>query len=301
VKAAGGSVALLEQAGRRARCPFCAGREAETPAAVATVLDAKGNWRVRVVPNKFPAVMLSGADAKPQAAVGVHEVVVESPEHLTDVVQLDAAHFSSVLGVYRDRLRHWADDGRMRSGIVFKNSGYAAGASLEHLHSQLAALPYVPDSLQAELAGAEQFHAGRGRCIYCDLIQRELADGARIVIREDGYIAVAAYAGRQPYETWILPERHAARFDAAAEEDLLGLAQVFQRVLVRLHALADQLAYNVVLHTSPFDDSHAESYHWHWELIPRSTNLAGLELGAGVFINPLSPERAARRLREALH
>jgi UDPglucose--hexose-1-phosphate uridylyltransferase len=281
---------------RAASCPFCAGHEAATPDASATILGADGRWTVRVVPNKYPAVVLN---AEPPSAVGAHEVIVESSRHMTDLVELDVTQLATVLGVYRDRLRHWARDGRLRHAVVFKNSGAAAGASLEHVHSQLVALPYVPDAVQAELDGAGRYYAEHGQCAFCRLIEREGDAGERLVLRRDGYAAVAAYAARQPLETWILPDRHAARFDEPEDAELPALASVLQDLLRRLHAAVQSPAYNLILHTGPFDAAHSESYHWHWELIPRSTQLAGLEWGAGAYINPMSPERAARLLRDA--
>jgi UDPglucose--hexose-1-phosphate uridylyltransferase len=294
VKSPGDAVA---KRARQYHCPFCAGHEAATPDASATVLDAAGRWQVRVVPNKYPAVALDGV-APP--ALGAHEVIIESPRHLADVVELDATEFAAVLGVYRDRLRHWVGDDRLRHAVIFKNSGSAAGASLEHVHSQLIALPHVPAAVQAEIDGAERFHAARGRCAYCDLIQREVDAGDRLVKQSHGYVAMCAYAGRQPYETWILPEEHAARFDMLEDGALFGLALLLQDVLRRLYAQADRLAYNLILHTGPFDAAHAAAFHWHWELIPRSSQLAGFELGAGAYINPVSPERAAQNLRNAI-
>ena len=286
-------------------CPFCAGNEAATPDATATVVDADGQWQVRVVPNKYPAVTLDagGGDAPARAgapgAPGVHEVIIESPRHLVDVEQLDVGELSAVLGVYRDRLRHWAADPRLRHGLIFKNSGFAAGASLAHLHSQLVALPYVADAVAAELDGAARYYAAHGQCTFCDLLRRELADGERVVVRRDGVAAFCAVAGRQPYETWILPEAHGDRYDGADDAQLRSLAAVLHDVLVRLHTVAPGAGYNLLLHTGSFDGAAAASYHWHWELVPRLSSLAGLELGAGVYINPLAPERAAQRLRAA--
>jgi len=263
------------------------------------VLDPAGAWQVRVVPNKFPAVAqasaLASEDASP--AIGAHEVIIESPWHIVDFAQLDVDQVATILRVYRDRLRHWARDPRLKHGTVFKNSGHAAGASLEHVHSQLVVLPYVPAVIEAELAGAHRHYATHGRCAFCDLLDAEVASGARLVARRDGFAAWCAYAGRQPYETWILPERHAARYDELSDADASGLAALLQDVLVRLQASAAAASYNLVLHGAPLDDLHLDAYHWHWELIPRSAHLAGLELGAGVYINPLAPEHAAERLR----
>lgn len=281
---------------RKASCPFCAGHEAATPDALAEVRDAEGRWQVRVVPNKYPAVASrAGADGP----LGAHEVIIESPDHVAEVVDLPPAQFATVLGVYRDRLRHWAASGAFRHGIVFKNSGSAAGASIEHVHSQLIALPYVPELVQAELASTERFHAETRSCLFCELVEREQSAGERLILRRDGYVAFCAYAGRQPYETWLLPERHAARFELTSDDELAALAGVLQDVLGRLHAQTDTLAYNLILHTAPWDGGHDASYHWHWELVPRSSQLAGFELGAGVYINPVSPERAAQNLRDA--
>jgi UDPglucose--hexose-1-phosphate uridylyltransferase len=301
-------------------CPFCAGHEAATPHESAATLDADGRWRVRCVPNKYPAVSLSAAcglapeattnaasqmslAAKPQAALGAHEVIIESPRHVTELADLDADQLAVVLAMYRERLRRWATDGRLRHAVVFKNSGPAAGASLAHLHSQLVALPFVPETMQAELDGAARWQAARGHCVFCAILEDERDGGSRMVFEHEGYAAVSAYAARQPFETWVLPTRHAARFEQLDDADLIPLATILLELTRRLAAQCGRrgypLAYNLILHTSPFEDSHAAAYHWHWELIPRTTHLAGLEWGAGVFINPVSPERAAQDLRNA--
>lgn len=277
-------------------CPFCAGNEAATPHELAAVLDERGDWQVRVVPNKFPATSLApGADG----ALGAHEVIIESPRHLREAVELSVEQLAAVLGVYRDRLRHWAADGRMAHGLVFKNSGHAAGASLVHVHSQLVALPYVPEAVQCELDAAADFFAQRGSCVFCDLIEREMADGERVVHLDGGVIAMTAYAGRQPLETWVLPQRHGARFDELADADLPKVAAMLHGVLRALDAISPGAAYNLILHSGPFNPTAADHYHWHWEVVPRVAQLAGFELGTGVYINAVSPERAARRLREA--
>lgn len=294
---------------RAAGCPFCTGHESATPHESAAMLDANGQWRVRVVPNKYPAVSLPAAcglapepePTTPQDALGAHEVIIESPQHLVELSDLGVDQLAIVLATFRERLRHCAADRRLRHAVVFKNSGYAAGASLEHVHSQLVALPYVPEAMQAELNGAASVHAADGTCVFCQIVAFERNTGPRLVLDADGYVAMCAYAARQPFETWILPTRHAARFDELADADLAPQAAILQELVRRL---ADQcrrrgfpLAYNLILHTAPFDDAHAASYHWHWELVPRTAQMAGLEWGTGVFVNPVSPERAARELR----
>jgi UDPglucose--hexose-1-phosphate uridylyltransferase len=226
-------------------------------------------------------------------------VIIESPSHHLNVTDLSVDHLATVVTVYRDRLRHWATDGRLKHAILFKNSGFAAGASLEHLHSQLVALPYVPATLQAELDGVARYHGAHGRCVYCDLVERETAAAERVVLRSEGYVAVCAYASRQPYETWILPERHTARFESIDDAELHAQARLLHDLLRRLQAASPGAAYNLLLHTAPFQAPEA-AFHWHWELIPRLTHEAGLEWAAGVYITPLSPERAAATLRTVI-
>jgi UDPglucose--hexose-1-phosphate uridylyltransferase len=279
----------------RGTCYFCAGNEYHTPVATATAPGADGRWQVRVVPNKYPAVRL---DAEPDAAFGAHEVIVESPDHVLHMIDLSVEQLAVILKVYRDRLSHFAADARLKHAVLFKNAGYAAGASLEHIHSQLVALPFVPAAVQAELDAASSYYDRHRRCVFCDLIARELDADERIVHQADGYVAVCAYAPRQPFETWILPERHAARFDALEDRELAPQAELLLNVLGRLDRASPGAAYNLLLHTGPFDAAEA-AFHWHWELVPRLTHEAGLEWGGGVFITPLSPERAAQQLRDA--
>ena len=275
-------------------CYFCAGNEAHTPVETAAVLDADGRWRVRVVPNKYPAVTLDAPDSD---AFGAHEVIIESPDHVLNLVDLSVEYIATILTVYRDRLAHWAHDRRLKHAVVFKNSGYDAGASLEHVHSQLVALPYVPAAVQAELDGAAAYRKQHGGCIFCDLIDRERKFRERVITYASGYVVVAAYAPRQPYETWILPVRHAARFERLSDDQLEDQAEVLSDLLRQLDLVSPGAPYNLLLHTGPFDGD--DSFHWHWELVPRLTHEAGLEWGGGVYITPLSPERAAKQLREA--
>lgn len=280
-------------------CPFCAGHERETPAALAEVM-SDGQWQVRVIPNKYPAVRCEPAAATPGAEqpLGAHEVIIESPRHLHDVSELSVDELATVLGVYRERLRHWAADGRLNHATLFKNVGFAAGASLEHVHSQLVVLPDVPQAVDAELAGCRAHFAKHAECLFCRVLSDELQSGVRLVAQAGPFAAFCAYAGRQPYETWIMPSEHAAHFHEITDADLTALALLMQQVLRRLQRLVEGLSYNLILHTLPFRANDPHVYHWHWELVPRVSHLAGLEWGAGVHINPLAPERAASRLRE---
>jgi UDPglucose--hexose-1-phosphate uridylyltransferase len=234
-----------------------------------------------VVPNRYPAV---------RGELGEHELIVECPNHEPSLEALQPDHVRAVLAVYHDRLSACAADGRWRYGLLFKNHGLAAGASLAHAHSQLLALPEVPPAVTAELAACE------GACGFCSLIRRELTDGRRVVRTTEHFAALTAFAGRLPYETWLLPRDHRRSFEHSNDDGLAEFADLLTDVLKRLAAAAGRPAYNLYLHNAPWDGS---PFHWHFELLPRLTGIAGFELGAGICINPLPPEDAAARLRAA--
>jgi UDPglucose--hexose-1-phosphate uridylyltransferase len=286
-------------------CPFCEGHEAETPHEVLAVrtpgspTDGPG-WRVRVVPNRFPAARPDAGPVRSphdllvaEPGVGVHEVVIEAPHHEASISALPVEHVRDVFAVYRDRLALHGADRRLRHVQVFKNHGAPAGASVEHVHSQILATGRIPLEIEAELDRAATYHAPHGDCVYCDLLDRELAAGERIVLESEHVVAFAAWAGRFPYETWVLPRRHAASYERLSNAELTDLAGVMRTVLRRLSAVAGDPAYNYVLHTTA-----AEPFHWHWEILPRLTGIAGYELATGCYLNPLPPEEAAERLRK---
>jgi UDPglucose--hexose-1-phosphate uridylyltransferase len=288
-------------AGVAADCPFCAGQEARTPPAVYERTDGQGRWTVRIVPNKYPAVQphlaFDRGKANHGSAVGVHEVVVESPWHATDLVELSGHHLAQVLVAWRDRLAEHRRSARWKSVILFKNMGREAGASIEHVHSQIVALPRVPELVLQEVEAAARYHQRHGQCAFCHLIAREREAATRVLIDRAGFLAVTAFAGRQPYETWILPVEHARAYESEGDRRLADLASVLAQLLPAVRQVLPICAYNLILHTAPFDTCSDDRYHWHIEIIPRISGLAGYELGGGEFINPLSPERAAREIK----
>ncbi len=259
-----------------------------------------------MIPNKYPAVTLGLSDILPPASsalgvvsqlpAGAHEVFVESPRHIQDIWELSVDELVQVFQAYRERLRFWSTDERICHASIFKNVGLAAGASLEHIHSQLLALPDIPPAIATELVGARRYYDEHHRCVFCQLLDEELTHRQRLVVDTGSFVAFCAYAGRQPYETWILPRKHSASFEQLSDTDTRTLAEILLQVVERLRGQLSPLSYNLLLHTAPFRTTATDCYHWHFELVPRSTTLAGFEWGAGMHINPLSPERAAGRL-----
>ena len=294
--------------GRAERCPFCPGNEAETPPEIFSLRDGgqanEPGWRLRIVPNKFPALRLDGV-AEPGAesccfrvcAAGAHEVIIEGAEHTATWSDFSIPRLVEVLEAIRQRIADLQRDPRVQSVFFFKNHGEAAGATLEHPHSQLLALPLVPKLVAEEIAGARRRHGETGRCYFCELIEGELAGGGRLVAETGQAVALAPYAARAPYETWLLPKRHDSHFETVEPGELVPALRTTLRKLDRVLGYP---AYNVVLHTAPVRETALGHYHWHFELIPRLTKLAGFEWGTGFYMNPVPPEEAARRLREAV-
>ena len=291
-------------------CPFCQGQEDKTPPEIIAYRERgthanKPGWRVRVVPNKFPALKVEGNLNKrgdgiydKMAGVGAHEVIIESPSHHVSMAELSDDNIREVLWVYRDRLVDLKKDIRLVHGMIFKNVGSLAGASLEHTHSQLIVTPVVPITVWEEMTGALEFHNYRGRCIYCDMVQQELSFERRIVLDTPHFTAFCPYASRFPFETWIVPKAHSSHFENIPKPSVDDLGSVLGLVLGKLERALDNPPYNYIIHTAPFDQQELPHYHWHIEIIPRLTKVAGFEWGSGFYINPVPPEDAAGFLRE---
>ena len=292
-------------------CPFCPGHEQKTPP---EILAYRGNtepntpgWRLRCVPNKFPALRVEGElDRQGEGlydkmnGVGAHEVFIESPDHFASLADMGEKQVEDLFWAFRDRTLDLKKDARLRYILLFKNHGEAAGASLEHTHSQLIALPVVPRQVQEEMDGARRYFDFKERCIFCDIARQEAAAGQRVVVETEQFLAVEPYAPRFPFETWILPRRHASHFEESDHGVLQNLAWVTRATLRKLDRVLERPAYNLVVHTAPAQEAAMPHYHWHIEIIPKLTKAAGFEWGAGFHINPTPPEEAAQFLRDAV-
>ncbi len=291
-------------------CPFCEGQEDKTPQEIIAYRErgTRPNgpgWRVRVVPNKFPALKVEGNLRKRgegiydmMAGVGAHEVIIESPRHVVSMTELSEDNIREVMWAYRDRLVDLKKDARLVHGMLFKNVGAAGGASLEHSHSQLIVTPIVPISVWEEMTGALEFHNYRGRCIYCDMIHQEIATEKRVVLDTPHFLVVCPYASRFPFETWIIPKVHSSHFENIPKSSVDDLGTVLKQTLGKIETSLDRPPYNYIIHTAPFDHQELPHYHWHIEIIPRLTKVAGFEWGSGFYINEVPPEDAAGFLRD---
>jgi UDPglucose--hexose-1-phosphate uridylyltransferase len=293
-------------------CPLCPGNENFTPPEVfafrAPGFEKDGpGWQVRVVPNKFPALVIEGELAKEgiglydrMNGIGAHEVIVESPNHDEHFADLPVETMATVFKAYKERILDLEKDPRFQYVMVFKNHGSAAGASLEHSHSQLIALPILPRMIVSELEGAESHYRYKERCIFCDIIRQEIQQQERVVCQNDQFITITPFAPRTPFEMWILPKKHSSAFYCQDDDDFYALAEIFGESLRRLNSCIENVPYNFVLHTEPLRSRGVEYYHWHFEIVPKLTSIAGFEWGSGFYINPLPPEEAAAYLRTSL-
>ena len=291
-------------------CVFCGGNEDKTPPEILAGRppDSPANapgWSFRVVANKFPALRIEG-DLEPSGeglydrmnGVGAHEVVIETPQHDASLATLPADAVADVFLAFRERILDLKKDPRFEYILVFKNHGEAAGASLEHPHSQLIATPIIPIMVTEELSGSQQYWERKERCVWCDIVRQERRGRRRLIAEHGGFVALAPFAPRFPFETWILPLKHRAAFEESGEEDLRALAEMIGDVLRRMNTALGTPPFNFMLHTAPLRDSTVEHFHWHLEVIPKLTRVAGYEWGSGFFINPVLPEDAAAALRD---
>jgi UDPglucose--hexose-1-phosphate uridylyltransferase len=290
-------------------CPFDYGNEHTTPPEIFafrpenTEPNSPG-WWVRVVPNKFPAVNPDIEIEKyghgmydAMAGFGYHEVVVETPEHSSTFALYDDKQAEEVVWAYVKRFRQLRDDKRLKYILIFKNHGALGGASLPHPHSQIIAIPSVPKRVLEELNGAKDYYDYKERCVFCDMISQEKIENRRIVEENEDFIAFAPYASRFPFEVWIAPKVHSHDFGKIEDSQVKTFAIILRNTLKRIYKVLDNPPYNFVIHTSPTYEEGKIYYHWHVEIMPRLTRVAGFEWGSGFYINPVPPEDAAKYLK----
>lgn len=299
-------------------CPFCEGSESHTPPEIYAIRPRyspanKPGWELRVVPSVAPFLGIEG-DLERRGkglydmmnGIGAHEIIIETNQHIANMADLSEEQITKVITCYIDRMVDLEKDTRFKYVLMFKNYGWTAGGGrVNHSRSQLIATPINPKRVKEELVGAKRYYNYHERCIFCDLIKQELEFKERVILEIDGFIAIAPFAARFPFEVWILPKKHSCDFTRLEMPARLDLSRIIKKVLTKIKKGLNDPPYNYILHTAPFRrqkvgywKSIDYDYHWHIEIMPRLTRVAGFEWGTGFYICPLPPENAAKFLRE---
>lgn len=289
-------------------CPYCQGWEESGYRKIADYRDFSvtdsHDWHVRVL--TLPGAVLSKGNKLNRKGwgiydlmdgVGEHEVIIESKTHVREITELEQEQLERIVWVCRERLERVLSLSHIVYGLVFKNRGLGSGASCEHAHSSIVAMPIIPKRMLEELEGAKRYFRYKERCVYCDIIRQEVRDRVRVVTENNHFIAICPYASRFPFEVWIFPKHHEVRFENVSREQCKDCADILYNVIRKINKALGNPSYNYVIHTPPVGDDNNLTYHWHIEIIPRITKVAGFEWGSGIYINIVSPEEAARYLR----
>ncbi len=294
----------------KADCPFCPGNENMTPPeTMAYREDGCPNgpgWRIRVFPNKFPALVPEGSLIRQEEegffrkmdGVGWHEVIVENPKHNLCLPLMTDEQVEEIIRAYHERYLALREDSRCKLILIFKNHGLKAGTSLEHPHSQILAMPIVPLTIRYRFEKAATHFDDQGTCVYCDILREGLRVRTRLIMESECFAAFHPFASRAPFETWIIPKAHHASFGAISPPEIKEFAQVLRKILGKLYRGLNNPDYNYIIHTAPIKDEQEDYFHWHLQIIPRLVTPAGFELGTGMFINTALPEETAAFIRE---
>ena len=282
-------------------CNFCPGGEAYHQQ-----IEDAGTKHIYVVTNKFPAFVPeeaveldSGKIYYSQKSVGGHEVV-SFIDHNTDLEEMPSPYLNELFEVYQKRIRFYNQDPIIEYTMPIHNHGAEAGESIEHPHSQIFASCIKPTMIEKELLGSKKFYEEEKKCIFCKMIKEEKENGQRLIFENEEFIAFCAYAARVPFELWILPKKHSERFEDMEPGVRGKLADIFQTIIAKLHHGLNDPPYNFYLHNSPIKKRHnGLYYHWHLEVLPRLSRFGGYEMGSGIIVDVVSPERSAEFLRKA--
>ncbi len=292
-----------------APCPFCPGNEHLCPPEILAnrPYDSYPNdqqWNLRVIPNRSPLLVVEEEYKRMGeglydkiTGVGANEVIIETRLHDIRQGQMSLPEIENLIWAYRDRIIDLKRDARIRYVLIYKNCGIMAGATLDHTYSLLVALPIVPRSILDEIEGAKKHFQYKERCIYCDVVRQEIQLETRLVCESNDFLAIEPFAPRLPFETWVLPKRHAPRFENIEPREIHDLAGFFKEVICRLDAGLNRPSYNYYIHTAPFGNECDPYFHWHIEILPRLVPRTGLEWGSELYINSTPPEEAAKFLR----
>lgn len=298
-------------------CPFCHGNESTTPPEIYAVGPESreantSGWTLRIIPNKYTDLEAEGEPVPVEnklfhsdRAVGVHEILIETEVHDGRIERYPISKFEELARVFGQRIRSLYEDPRIQYVQIYRNEGLMAGAAIEHPHSHIVGLPFVPEGVQVQLVAAREFHEKNGACLGCQIVQAELELGERVVFENEHFLCFAPFASRVPYELAISPKQHHSQIQSLPEQQLTSLAEALQRSIWGLSQSLEAPAFNLIVRTAPkppdSDVAGQEDYHhWRIEILPRTAEQTALTWGTRLHINSMPPEKAALQMRENL-
>lgn len=287
-------------------CIFCDPESSGQEKDVLIYATENDDWSLRVFPNKFPAfVRPTGGAIRHQEegpyfwmdSIGYHEVVV-TRHHEKQIALLDKFRVAEIIDAYQDRYIDLMNKKSVNYIEIFHNHGREAGASISHPHSQLMAIPVTSPYVKGELDGAENYHKANKQCVYCTMVQWEKENAKRVIFENDDFLVFCPFASRAAFETWVVPKKHKPYFERMTEKEKISAGEALQSAIEKIYKALGDPAYNFYIHTSPCDGRDYPHYHWHIEILPRTSVWAGFELSTGIEISTIAPEEAAEYLRK---
>jgi UDPglucose--hexose-1-phosphate uridylyltransferase len=288
-------------------CPFCPGNEGRTPPTILSYSHRESNfWQIRAFNNQFPAVTPEKNDSRKSEdgfflsldGLGYHEVIVESPLHNATLALMEDGEVSMVLRAYQERYCALARIPLIKTIIIFKNHGPGAGTSLEHPHSQIVATSIVPRHIRMQYDVATRYYDDHSRSLYSDMLEHEQRLKKRIIMESKKFLVFHPFASHRPFETWIMPKTHQSSFSLVPSEDLNDLARILRIVLCKMYKGLNNPDFNYCIDSPPIGEEYIDYFTWHLRIIPRITEVAGFEIGSGIYINTALPEETAQFMRD---
>jgi len=288
------------------KCLFCDPTASGQEEDVLIYTTGKGDWTLRIFPNKYPAFTrpsggrINHKEEGPyfwMDGVGYHEVIL-TRDHFKHIGLMDPIWVAEILDAYQTRYLDLMNKKSVRYIEIFHNHGKKAGASISHPHSQLAAVPVVSPYIRIELDGSEEYYRSHKKCVFCDMIEWELSHGKRVVFENDDFVVITPFASRTAFEMWVLPKKHESYFERISDEEKISGGEALHEAIRRAGKILSEPDFNFYLHTSPCDGRDYPHYHWHIEILPKTSTWAGFELSTGIEVSAIEPEDSAKYLRE---
>jgi UDPglucose--hexose-1-phosphate uridylyltransferase len=285
------------------KCFFCFPEETQQEKDVLIYQNGEGDWSLRVFPNKYPSFTRSRVPKHFEEGpyfgmdgTGYHEIIV-TRDHEKSLALLDNLQVLEVLDAYQERYIDLMNKKSVNFIEIFHNHGKEAGATIAHPHSQLMAIPVISPYIQSELSGAENYYRSTKECVYCIMNEWECETQKRVIFENKECVAYCPFSSRASFEVWIVPKKHKPYFERMTAAEKVAVSEALRVALSKIYKALNNPAYNFYIHTSPCDGKDYPHYHWHIEILPRTSTWAGFELSTGIEVSTIQPEVAAEYLR----